>query len=244
MVSVEEIVESVARIVEPKNNWADPSVAWPAVMVAVAVMLVFAARRLFDTTVPPTEVTTTLIGADGAVVSIRVTEVEAYGGLDEDPGSHAYRSRTARNASMFGPPGHAYAYFTYGMHWMLNLVTQPEGTAGAVLIRAGQLVDGLEVASARRPACAVERDLGRGPARLAAALGIDGGCDGLDLLTSGGIIALELAARPPMVVLTSARTGVAGEGALTPWRFFLPDEPNVSPYRAAVTRGRPVRPLR
>ena len=181
---------------------------------------------------------------DGAVVSIRVTEVEAYGGLDEDPGSHAYRSRTARNASMFGPPGHAYAYFTYGMHWMLNLVTQPEGTAGAVLIRAGQLVDGLEVASARRPACAVERDLGRGPARLAAALGIDGGCDGLDLLTSGGIIALELAARPPMVVLTSARAGVAGEGALTPWRFFLPDEPTVSPYRAAVTRGRPVRPLR
>lgn len=181
---------------------------------------------------------------EGTVVIIRVTEVEAYGGLGEDPGSHAYRSRTARNASMFGPPGHAYVYFTYGRHWMLNLVTQPEGNAGAVLIRAGQLVDGLDVASARRPACAVDRDLGRGPARLAAAMGIDGRFDGLDLLTSGGILALELATRPPTLVLTSARTGVAGEGALTPWRFFLPDEPTVSPYRAAVTRGRPVRPLR
>lgn len=181
---------------------------------------------------------------EGAVVTIRVTEVEAYGGLGEDPGSHAYRSRTARNATMFGPPGHAYVYFTYGMHWMLNLVTQPEGNAGAVLIRAGQLVDGLDVASARRPACAVDRDLGRGPARLAAAMGIDGRFDGLDLLTSGGILELELAARPPTLVLTSARTGVAGEGALTPWRFFLPDEPTVSTYRAAVTRGRPVRPSR
>jgi DNA-3-methyladenine glycosylase len=180
---------------------------------------------------------------EGAVVTIRVTEVEAYGGLGEDPGSHAYRSRTARNATMFGPPGHAYAYFTYGMHWMLNLVTQPEGTAGAVLIRAGQLVDGLDVASARRPACAVDRDLGRGPARLAAALGIDGRFDGLDLLTSGGILELELASRPPSHVRTSARTGVAGEGAFTPWRFFLPDEPTVSPYRAALTRRRPVRPL-
>ena len=179
---------------------------------------------------------------DGAVVTIRVTEVEAYGGLDEDPGSHAYRSQTVRNSTMFGPPGHVYAYFTYGMHWMLNIVTQPEGTAGAVLIRAGQLVNGVEVASARRPACAVERDLGRGPARLAAALGVDGRCDGLDLLTSGGILELELAARPPAHVLTTARTGVAGEGALTPWRFFLPDEPTVSPYRAAATRGRVMRP--
>ncbi len=179
---------------------------------------------------------------DGASVTIRVTEVEAYGGLGEDPGSHAYRRRTARNATMFGPPGHAYAYFTYGMHWMLNMVTQPEGTAGAVLIRAGQVVDGLGVASSRRPACTVERDLCRGPARLAAALGIDGACDGLNLCAKGGILELELASAAPEDVLTSARTGVAGEGASTPWRFFLPGEPTVSAYRAAATRERRARP--
>lgn len=178
----------------------------------------------------------------GASVTIRVTEVEAYGGLGEDPGSHAYRRRTARNATMFGPPGHAYAYFTYGMHWMLNMVTQPEGTAGAVLIRAGQVVDGTDVARARRPACTAERDLCRGPARLAAALGIDGDCDGLDLCAKSGILELELASEAPEQVLTSARTGVAGAGAPTRWRFFLPDEPTVSPYRAASTRGRPTRP--
>jgi DNA-3-methyladenine glycosylase len=178
----------------------------------------------------------------GASVTIRVTEVEAYGGLGEDPGSHAYRRRTARNATMFGPPGHAYAYFTYGMHWMLNMVTQPEGTAGAVLIRAGQVVDGIDVASARRPACTVERDLCRGPARLAAALGIDGACDGLNLCAKGGILELELASAAPEDVLTSARTGVAGEGASTPWRFFLPGEPTVSAYRAAATRERRARP--
>jgi DNA-3-methyladenine glycosylase len=178
----------------------------------------------------------------GASVTIRVTEVEAYGGMGEDPGSHAYRRRTARNATMFGPPGHAYAYFTYGMHWMLNMVTQPEGTAGAVLIRAGQVVDGIDVASARRPACTAERDLCRGPARLAAALGIDGACDGLDLCARDGILELELASAAPERVLTSARTGVAGEGAPTPWRFFLPGESTVSPYRAAAARARLARP--
>lgn len=174
----------------------------------------------------------------GASVTIRVTEVEAYGGLGEDPGSHAYRRRTARNATMFGPPGHAYVYFTYGMHWMLNVVTQPSGIAGAVLIRAGHVEDGVDVARARRPACARDRDLCRGPARLAAALGIDGRCDGVDLFIEGGGIELDLGHPKAAPILTSARTGVAGEGAPTPWRFYLPGEPTVSPYRAAASRHR------
>ncbi len=175
----------------------------------------------------------------GSEVTIRVTEVEAYGGVAEDPGSHAYRRLTARNASMFGPPGHAYAYFTYGMHWMMNVVTQPEGMAGAVLIRAGEVIDGLEMARKRRPTCARDRDLCRGPARLAAALGIDGSCDGLDLLDPASRLRLALAADSAKQVLTSQRTGVAGPGASTLWRFILPGEPTVSPYRAAAIRRRP-----
>ena len=175
---------------------------------------------------------------DGREVTIRLTEVEAYGGVGEDPGSHAYRRLTARNASMFGPPGYAYSYFTYGMHWMMNIVTQPEGTAGAVLVRAGEVIDGLDAARARRPSCTKERDLCRGPARLAKAMAIDGACDGLDLLDPNGCLTLVLAPAAPPHVLTSRRTGVAGEGADTPWRFTLPGEATVSPYRAAASRQR------
>jgi DNA-3-methyladenine glycosylase len=124
--------------------------------------------------------------AGGRAVAIRITEVEAYGGQGEDPGSHAFRRQTPRNATMFGPPGHAYVYFTYGMHWCLNLVTRGEGTAGAVLIRAGEVVEGLAVARERRPSCTVDRDLARGPARLTTALGIAGDFDGLDLFDAEG----------------------------------------------------------
>ena len=109
----------------------------------------------------------------GHDVTVRITEVEAYAGVGQDPGSHAHRRRTARNAAMFGPPGHAYVYFTYGMHWMMNIATQPEGIAGAVLIRAGEIVDGVDAARQRRPACERDRDLCRGPARLATALAIE-----------------------------------------------------------------------
>jgi len=174
----------------------------------------------------------------GSEVTIRVTEVEAYGGVGEDPGSHAFRRLTARNASMFGPPGHAYSYFTYGMHWMMNIVTQPEGIAGAVLIRAGEVVDGVDAARERRPACERDRDLCRGPARLATALAIDGSCDGLDLLDPSSSVSVALAPEAATQVLTSRRTGVAGEGAGTMWRFILPGEPTVSPYRAAAIRRR------
>lgn len=166
-------------------------------------------------------------------VTIRLTEVEAYGGVGEDPGSHAFRRQTARNATMFGPPGHLYVYFTYGMHWCANVVTGEQGTAGAVLLRAGEVIDGIEHARSRRPRSS-DRDLARGPARLAQALGLNGDVDGADLC--GPLITFTLATQVPLHA-TSPRTGVAGDGAATPWRFFIPDDRYVSPYRPAASRA-------
>lgn len=175
---------------------------------------------------------TSVVG--GARVRVRITEVEAYGGVGEDPGSHAYRRRTARNAAMFGPPGYAYVYFTYGMHWCLNVVTGPEGEAGAVLIRAGEVEVGREVARARRGLAVGDRDLARGPARLTVALGVTGALDGACLLSQRSPLGLTLPPSPLSSIGVSARTGVAGAGAATPWRFFLTDEPTVSPYRRSA----------
>jgi DNA-3-methyladenine glycosylase len=122
------------------------------------------------------------------LVAVALTEVEAYQG-EADPASHAYHGRTARNAVMFGPPGHAYVYFTYGMHFCVNLVCQPEGTASAVLLRAGRVVEGVALATARRArggaARIAHRDLARGPARLCQALGIDRAQDGADVCDPG-----------------------------------------------------------
>ncbi len=171
----------------------------------------------------------------GERVVVRITEVEAYGGVGDDPGSHAYRGRSPRNATMFGPPGHAYIYFTYGMHWCANVVTGPEGAASAVLLRAGEIVQGHEVARARRPSARVDRDLARGPARLTVALGLTGDLDGVDLLDPAAPLRLELAERSLSVAEATARTGVRGPGASTLWRFTL-DDPTVSPYRAAAPR--------
>lgn len=174
----------------------------------------------------------------GHRVSIRLTEVEAYGGVGEDPGSHAFRRQTPRNATMFGPPGRAYVYFTYGMHWCLNVVTRSEGTAGAVLLRAGEVVEGLEIARLRRTSATSDRDIARGPARLTTALGVTGDLDGADLFSARSRLRLALPAVPPADVAVSPRTGVGGEGAPTPWRFYLPGEPTVSPYRRAARAPR------
>ena len=140
------------------------------------------------------DVAPTLLGSScaAATVAVRVTEVEAYAGPD-DPGSHAYRGRTPRNAAMFGPPGHLYVYFTYGMHHCANVVCGGEGTPSGVLLRAGEVVEGIETARVRRPGAA-DRDLARGPARLCKALDIDLADYGTDLAC--GRVRLELGDPP------------------------------------------------
>ena len=196
------------------------------------------------------EVAPALLGAVIAVtdphghVAIRLTEVEAYRG-EEDPGSHAFRGRTARNASMFEAGGRIYVYFTYGMHHCLNIVTGPAGLSRAVLLRGGEVVDGIELARARRPAARVDRDLARGPARLCAALGLDRSDDGTLLGGPGSRISLTLpeAQRAPDAerIRRGPRSGVAGpggDGEAFPWRLWLEGEPTVSTYRPAVTRRR------
>ncbi len=188
-----------------------------------------------------------VIRANG--VAVRLTEVEAYGGPGEDPGSHAFRGPGRKNATMFGPAGRLYVYFTYGMHWCANDVCGPEGEASAVLLRAGEIIEGVELARERRATAKRDAELARGPARLTQALGLTGADDGTDLAT--GPVRLELPAgshavglhspiaterdpAAPTAHLTGPRTGVSGpggDGAAFPWRFWLPDEPSVSPYR-------------
>jgi DNA-3-methyladenine glycosylase len=175
----------------------------------------------------PLEVAPRLLGAvlTHGGVSVRLTEVEAYAG-PHDPGSHAFRGPTARNAAMFGPPGHLYVYFVYGMHHCANLVTGPAGDPGAVLLRAGEVVGGHEVARSRRPG-ARDRDLARGPARLCRTLGID--------LADNGI-------RPELApgervdqISTGPRVGLR-QAADRPWRFWVTGDPTVSVYRPAAPR--------
>ena len=175
-------------------------------------------------------------------VAVRLTEVEAYLG-GTDPGSHAFRGRTPRTAVMFGPPGHLYVYFTYGMHWCANVVCGPDGEATAVLLRGGEVVEGLELARSRRPSARKDVDLARGPARLATALGLAKAQDGADLCAPGGGVLRLTAAEPydPARLRTGPRVGVAGAGGdpvAFPWRFWLDGEPTVSAFRPGVTRRR------
>jgi DNA-3-methyladenine glycosylase len=168
---------------------------------------------------------------DGAV-SVRLTEVEAYLGpedsLHPDPGSHTYRGPTPRNAPMFGPAGHLYVYFTYGMHHCCNVVTGPEGRAGAVLLRGGEVVAGLDLARSRRPGVR-DRDLARGPARLCRTLDLDRDHDGARL--TGPPLILE-PGEPVTPYETGPRVGLRGAPD-RPWRFWIPGEPTVSSYRPA-----------
>lgn len=173
--------------------------------------------------------------AGGARVSGRIVEVEAYRAA-RDPASHAYRGRTARNASMFGPPGHAYVYFTYGMHHCLNVVCEAEGTAAAVLVRALEPLEGEDAMRARRGGVARERLL-RGPGCVAQALALDRSHDGLDLVRGPLRVTRERARRAPFRVAIGPRIGIR-VGTSTPWRFWLEGHPCVS-----ATRGR-ARPAR
>jgi DNA-3-methyladenine glycosylase len=225
-------------------------------------------RSLLDG--PVLEVAPKLLGmlvsstTDEGTVVARLTEVEAYDGPN-DPGSHAYRGETPRNAIMFGPPGFLYVYFTYGMHFCMNVVVGPPGKPSAVLLRAGEIIEGVELARARRGQPAVEkvafnqagvrqagvrqgpvvkrpkadpdRDLARGPARLCVALGIRGEGNGTDLLAKDSPIQLLRGPGFDGEPSTGPRVGLR-EAADRAWRFWIPGDPTVSPYRPHVPKRR------
>jgi DNA-3-methyladenine glycosylase len=211
---------------------------------------------------PAPEVAPELLGcvlehetADG-LVAVELTEVEAYAG-QTDPASHAYRGRTRRNAVMFGPPGHAYVYFTYGMHFCVNVVCSGEGSVSAVLLRAGAVIEGEELARAWRTGgqrgdgsprekegrVIPFRDLARGPARLCQALDIDRSLDGADVCVLESPLRMrwpdaDTAARSAQKKrATGPRVGVS-RAVDVPWRFWIEGEPSVSVYRAHTPRNR------
>jgi DNA-3-methyladenine glycosylase len=169
-------------------------------------------------------------------VALRLTEVEAYSGEGEDPASHAHRGPTPRAEIMFGPPGRLYVYFSYGVHWCANVVVGPEGRGSAVLLRAGEVVVGEELAHSRRPAARAGRDLARGPARLTQALAIGPDDRGTDLLAEGASVRLHRGARPA-AVSAGSRVGISRAAEL-PWRFWETGAPSVSVFRAG---GKPRR---
>jgi DNA-3-methyladenine glycosylase len=215
---------------------------------------------------PVLEVAPELLGCtvSHAGVTVRLTEVEAYDGAN-DPGSHAFRGQTPRTRVMFGEPGGLYVYFTYGMHWCANLVCGRAGAASAVLLRAGEVVGGLETARARRVGV-TDRDLARGPARLAMTLALTRDQNGLDTTATESPLVLRVGMLgslsgsssksvdgpltgispdllPGASVLTGPRVGVSGPGgdaAAYPWRFWLEGEATVSAYRPG--KARPAKP--
>jgi DNA-3-methyladenine glycosylase len=187
-----------------------------------------AARRLLGCTV---EADT----PDGAV-AVRLVEVEAYRGAD-DPASHSFRGPTPRNTVMFGPAGHLYVYFVYGMHFCANISCLDRGEAGAVLLRAGEVVSDLDVARRRRPTSRRDHELARGPARLASLLGLDRSRNGVDVTDRTSPV--RVLAQPPVLdalIRTGPRVGVAAAHEL-PWRFWLDGSPAVSPYRPGRRRA-------
>ena len=182
---------------------------------------------------------------EAGLVAVELTEVEAYAGAS-DPASHAYRGKTARNAVMFGPPGHAYVYFTYGMYFCVNLVCLGNGSASAVLLRAGRIIEGEELARTRRPRGTTKipfRDLARGPARLCQALDIDRSLDGTDVCVPDSPLrmcwpdASATARSVDRKILSGPRVGISA-AAEVPWRFWIEGEPTVSAYRPATPRRR------
>jgi DNA-3-methyladenine glycosylase len=209
-------------------------------------------RAFFDR--PVTTVAAALLGcvlvhdvADG-LVAAEIVEVEAYRG-ESDPASHAFRGRTARNAVMFGEPGHAYVYFTYGMHYCVNLVCQPPGEPSAVLLRAGRVVEGIELAAARRSGRGAEpvsarwhEQLASGPARLCQALGIGRGQNGADVCDPAG--PLRICAPAGFRGLAADRIAVGPRVGVStarevPWRFWIAGDRAVSAYRPYLPKRRP-----
>jgi DNA-3-methyladenine glycosylase len=177
----------------------------------------------------------------GVEIAVRLTEVEAYEGRD-DPASHAFRGPTARTAVMFGPPGHLYCYFTYGMHWCANIVCGPDGVAAAVLLRAGEVIEGMDAARARRPAARRDVELARGPARLATCLGLGAAQNGTDLCDPGAAVRLEsVPARRVPRVSSGPRVGITA-AAERDWRFWVDGAPTVSTFKAGARKRRAAGP--
>lgn len=171
--------------------------------------------------------------ADGSV-TIELTETEAYAG-QADPASHAWRGRTARNAVMFGPAGRLYVYLSHGLHYCANVVTGPEGEASAVLLRAGRVVDGVDLAQRRRGERVALRSLARGPGNLGQALALTTQHTGADLL-DGGSLVLNPPACAPAAVSSGPRVGVS-RAHDWPWRYWLTGDPTVSAYRRSKLAG-------
>lgn len=156
----------------------------------------------------------------------RIVEVEAYHGGD-DPAAHSYRGKTARNAVMFGPPGHMYVYFTYGMHWCSNAVCGPEGAGTAILIRALQPLAGLDLMKAARPLAKSDRQLCNGPACLTQAMSITKQQDGVDLVAARTYWLADDGIDPPDHPVQTTRIGIT-KAADYPWRWYVTDNAYVS----------------
>lgn len=201
-----------------------------------------------DLAVEPLAAARRLLGATlwSGTVAMRIVEVEAYGGDPggpwHDPAAHSGRGRTPRNAVMFGPPGVLYVYFSYGMHTCVNVTTGPDGMASAVLIRAGEIIEGLELARTRRPAARADADLARGPGNVGSALGITLDDYGIRLFDPESEIRLELG---PVIaesaISAGPRVGVS-LAADRPWRLWLTESPAVSAYRRSPRAPRLDRP--
>jgi DNA-3-methyladenine glycosylase len=171
--------------------------------------------------------------ANGVVV--RITEVEAYSGLGADPASHAHRGRTPRNAVMFGPAGFLYVYQIYGMYQCMNIVCGEEGVAAAVLLRAGEVVEGVETARSRRPGARNDRDLGAGPGKLTRALGISKADYGTSVVDGTGPLTITPPVGEVGPVEAGPRVGVTSAHDVA-WRFWVKDDPTVSSYRRHAPR--------
>lgn len=172
----------------------------------------------------------TLTHSSGAgTVCIELTEVEAYDG-EVDPASHAYKGRTLRNEVMYGEAGRLYVYLSYGMHWCCNVVTGTTGRASAVLLRAGRVVEGADLARERRGAHVADRSLARGPACLTQALGIDKACNGVNLLDAGSLVLREGSAVDSADIASGPRVGVSLAHDV-PWRFWVAADESVSAYK-------------
>jgi DNA-3-methyladenine glycosylase len=200
----------------------------------------------------PLEVAPRLLGGvletviAGERVAVRLTEVEAYHGAGTgevaDPGSHARMGRTRRNATMWGEPGHLYVYLSHGIHSCVNVVCGPDGVAGGVLLRAGEVIDGRDAATRRRSekrgVVRAERDLARGPGRFGDAVGLRHPVhDGIDAVlggeVAGAVARLHVREQPLADVVRGPRVGVAGVAGTDafPWRFWIAGDPTVSAFR-------------